>query len=192
MNSPSLVAFAGSTRRGSFNRAILATAAAAAERAGASVDRIDLGDCPLPLFDQDLEASQGLPDAARELKRRFLQADGFILASPEYNSSLSPLMKNVIDWCSRSETEDEPPLAAYDGKSALLLAASPGPLGGLRGLHSLRAVLQNIGVTVHPDTLAVRSAHERIEDGELVDDRWRQKVETLAEEYVGFAARLAN
>lgn len=192
MPSPQLVAFSGSTRKGSFNSAILRYAANAANGAGAEVDLVDLRDFELPLFNQDLEAESGLPEAARELKAKFLRADGFILASPEYNSAFSALMKNTIDWCSRAESDDEAPLAAYAGKSALLLSASPGALGGLRGLYSLRSLLQNIRVTVYPDMLAIGAAHQVIgSDGSLTDSKWDGKIKNITESYVAFALKLA-
>lgn len=193
MKSPKLVAFAGSSRKGSLNQAILNVAATAASAAGADVDIIDLRDYDLPLFSQDLEDEHGLPEAAKQLKVKFCRADGFILASPEHNSAFSALMKNTIDWCSRAESDDEPPLIAYAGKSALLLSASPGALGGLRGLYSLRNLLQNIQVTVYPEMLAVRSAHEAVdENGTVTDDRWAGKIKSLAEAYVAFSGRLAG
>jgi chromate reductase, NAD(P)H dehydrogenase (quinone) len=193
MTSPTLVAFSGSTRKGSFNSAILNAAVAAARSAGATVDHLDLADYTLPLFNQDLESADGLPEAARELKAKFRAADGFILASPEYNSAFSPLLKNTIDWCSRAESDDEPALAAYAGKSALLLSASPGALGGLRGLYSLRSLLQNIQVTVFPEMLSVRAAHEVMDDnGGLSDEKWLAKIKWLTANYVAFAGKLAG
>lgn len=193
MTAPHLVAFSGSIRQGSYNSAILKAAVNAARDTGAEVDLLDLRDFELPLFNQDLESEGGLPDAARQLKARFIKTDGFILASPEYNSAFSALMKNTIDWCSRAESDDEPPLSAYAGKSALLLSASPGALGGLRGLYSLRTLLQNIQVTVYPEMLAVRSAHQVIgADGSLTDAQWSGKITKLAHAYAAFAARLAG
>ncbi len=193
MTQPKLVAFSGSTRQGSYNTAILKAAVNAASEAGAEVDLLDLRDFELPLFNQDIEAGGGLPEAARQLKARFRRADGFILASPEYNSAFSPLLKNTIDWCSRAESDDEAPLAAYAGKCALLLSASPGALGGLRGLYSLRILLQNIQVTVYPEMLSVRSAHQVIgADGNLTDAQWSAKIKNLTEAYVSFAGKLAG
>jgi len=191
MPVPKLLALSGSARRASLNRAVLSTAAIAASGAGASLTVVDLNDFPLPLFNQDLEDSEGLPEPAKRLKNLFRGADGFLLASPEHNSSYSALLKNTIDWCSRAESDDEPPLAAFAGKSALLLAASPGPLGGLRGLFALRELLQNLRVTVYPEILAVRSAHELIENGAVTDAKWAARIGDLARDYVTFAGRLA-
>lgn len=192
MSTPTLIALAGSARRDSLNRAVLATAVEAAREAGATVPLIDLNDFPLPLFNQDLEDAEGLPEAARRLKALFRSADGLLIASPEHNSSYSALLKNTIDWCSRAESEDEPPLSAFAGKSAVLLAASPGPLGGLRGLFALRELLQNLRMTVYPEMLAVRSAHKIVADGAVKDQAWAAKISGLAKDYVAFASKLAG
>lgn len=192
MPSPKLIALSGSARRGSLNRAVLSTAAIAASSTGAKITLVDLNDYELPVFNQDLEDAEGLPDAAKRLKALFRAADGFIFASPEHNSTYSALLKNTIDWCSRSENDDEPPLVAFAGKSAVLLAASPGPLGGLRGLFALRELLQNLRVTVHPEMLAVRSANEVIKDGVVTDAKWAKKIGDLVKDYVAFAGKLAG
>ncbi|MDF1657374.1 MAG: NAD(P)H-dependent oxidoreductase [Verrucomicrobiales bacterium] len=191
MSTPKLIAFSGSSRRGSFNTSLAKAAAEAASASGASVEFVDLADYSIPLFNEDLEAESGLPEGVKTLKSKFIAADGFIIASPEYNSAFSPLMKNTIDWCSRAESSDEPPLAAYSGKSALLLAASPGALGGLRGLYAMRTLLQNISITVYAEMLAVRSAHEVFsETGEVKDERWGGKISKLTSSYVDFAGKL--
>ncbi len=182
---PTLLALAGSTRRGSFNGRLLDAAVAMAETLGAVVDRVDLSADPLPLFDQDLEAASGLPESARALKVRFGAAQGFLFASPEYNSSLTPLMKNVIDWMSRSESEQEDPCAVYQGKVAAVMAASPGGLGGLRGLVHLRAILGNIGVLVIPSQVAVASAFKVLpEAGGIPDPGTEGRVRTVVTELV--------
>lgn len=193
MTAPKLIAFAGSTRKGSLNRAIATAAAEAASAAGAIVEWIDLAGYELPIYNGDLESESGIPENARALKAKFRDADGFVIASPEYNSAFSPLLKNTIDWCSRAETGDEPPLAAYTGKTALLLAASPGALGGLRGLYALRTLLQNIGVTVFPEMLAVRSAYDVVgESGKVEDERWKEKIESAAKAFVSFTGKLTG
>lgn len=167
--APRILAFAGSLRKESFNRKLLEIAVAAAREAGATVTVVDLADYPLPIFDQDLEAGGGTPDAARKLKQLFLEHDALLIASPEYNSSITPLLKNTIDWVSRS-APGEAPLSAYVGKTAALIAASPGALGGLRGLVHVRAILGNIQVLVIPDQIAVPTAHEAFNpDGSLKD-----------------------
>ena len=122
-STPSIVAFAGSTRAGSYNFKLVQVAARGAELAGAGVTVVDLRDYRLPLFDQDLEAAEGLPEKALELQSVMLEHDGLLIASPEYNSSITPLMMNTIDWVSRP-ADGEPMLAAYQGKVAAIMAAS--------------------------------------------------------------------
>ena len=155
MITPRILAFGGSLRRDSYNQKLVAIAAAGARAAGAEVTLITLRDFPLPLYDQELEDAEGLPPAAKKLKQLFREHHGLLIASPEYNSSITGTLKNTLDWVSRVETESEPPLEAFAGKTAILCAASPGAWGGLRGLVHLRAILGNIGVTVLPDRKSV-------------------------------------
>ena len=103
MNPPKILAFAGSVRKESFNRQLLPIPVAAARAAGAEVTLIELADFPLPLFDQDLEERDGLPANARKLKDLFKSHSGLLLACPEYNSSITPLLKNTLDWISRQD-----------------------------------------------------------------------------------------
>lgn len=188
--TPKILVFGGSLRRDSFNQKLAAIAAQGAREAGAEVTLIALRDYPLPVFDQDLEAAQGKPEAAARLKALFLEHDGLIIASPEYNSSVTAALKNAIDWVSRADRDDEPMVVAFSGKSAVLCAASPGGLGGLRGLVHLRAILGNIGVTVLPDQVAVSAAHQAFkEDGSLVDEKQEERVKQLG---AGLARHLAK
>ena len=170
MSIPRILAFGGSLRRDSFNQKLAAIAAAGAREAGAEVTLITLRDFPLPLFDADLEDASGLPEAAKKLKALFREHDGLLIASPEYNSSVTAALKNAIDWVSRQESDDEPALSALTGKTAALVSASPGALGGLRGLVHLRAILGNISITVLPQQIAVSKAHEAFNaDGTMAD-----------------------
>ncbi len=190
MATPTILAFAGSTRAGSFNKKLIRVAAAAAREAGAEVTLIDLRDLPLPLFDGDLEDAGGLPENAIKLKALLRAHDGFLISSPEYNSSITGVLKNAIDWASRAETDDEPSLVAFRGKAAALLSASPGALGGLRGLVHLRAILGNIGVIVLPDQLALGSAHEAFDEfGALKDARKAGQVAGIAGGLAKFLAK---
>jgi NAD(P)H-dependent FMN reductase len=125
MTTARILAFAGSARRSSYNKLLVRIAARGAVRAGGDVSIIDLVDYELPLFNEDLESDEGTQENAVKLKQLFLEHDGLLIASPEYNSSISPLLKNAIDWVSRP-AEGEPPLAAYTGKVAVLMSASPG------------------------------------------------------------------
>jgi chromate reductase, NAD(P)H dehydrogenase (quinone) len=173
-----ILAFAGSERKESFNRRLVKIAAAGAERAGAQVTVIDLADYPMPLFNQDIEAESGIPQHARLFKQLLIDHDGFLIASPEYNSAFSPLLKNAIDWASRSEKSDEPPLVAYKGKMAVVMATSPGNLGGLRGLVFVRMLLANLGILVLPNQIAVANAHQAFDDEGLLIDKNQQAAVT--------------
>jgi chromate reductase, NAD(P)H dehydrogenase (quinone) len=187
---PRILAFAGSTRRESFNKKLVAIAAQGAREAGAEVTLIDLKDFPLPLFDQDLEAEQGMPENGKKLKKLFIDHDGLLIASPEHNGSFPAILKNTIDWVSRP-APGEPSLAAFRGKVATLMSASPGALGGLRGLLHVRSILGNIGVIVLPDQIAVAKAHEAFQpDGSLVDPKRQAGVEGLGKTLASFLAKL--
>ena len=180
MVTPRILAFGGSLRRDSYNQKLVTIAAEGARAAGAEVTLIALREFSLPVFSEDLEAAEGLPAPAKRLKQLFLEHHGLLISSPEYNSSISGALKNTIDWVSRAETDDEPTLAAYIDKTAVLCSASPGNLGGLRGLVHVRAILGNIGVTVLPDQVAVSKAHEAFRsDGSLADEQLAARVKFL-------------
>jgi len=186
-----ILAFSGSSRRESFNKKLLAIAALGAEEGGANVTLIDLADYPMPVFNQDLEDEKGIPKNALEFKRLLTNHDAFIIASPEYNSSFSPLLKNVIDWASRTESDTEPPMEAYQGKMAAILAASPGALGGLRGLVCLRMLLSNLGVAVLPDQQTIPRADKAFNgDGLLIDDKKQNAVKALGRKLTLMAGKL--
>src|SRR5277367_38947 len=142
---PKILAFAGSTRKESFNKKLVKIAADAARAAGAQVTYLDLREIPMPLYDGDLETEQGIPENAKKFKTMLLAHDGLLISAPEYNSSISGVLKNAIDWASRP-LAGEAPLACFAGKAATLMSASPGALGGLRGLVIVRSLLSNIRV----------------------------------------------
>lgn len=179
MSQPTILAFAGSIRRDSYNKKLIRIAVRGAEQAGATVTLIDLADYPLPIYNGDLEAESGLPDNALALKRLFLDHRGLLLACPEYNSSITPLLKNTLDWVSRT-AEGEGPLACYKGKLVGLVSASPGALGGLRGLVHVRAILGNIGCLVLPEQHAINRAGTAFDEhGELRDADQTRQVEQV-------------
>jgi chromate reductase len=190
MSVPRILAFAGSLRKESYNKKLAQIAAAGARRAGAEVTYIDLKDYPLPIFDEDLEKASGLPENGRKLKTLFLEHDGILLAAPEYNSSITAVLKNTIDWVSRP-VQGEPPLACFAGKVATLMSASPGGLGGLRGLVHVRAILGNINVIVLPDQLAIARAFETFaDDGSLKDPKQQAGVEGLGKTLAEFLKKV--
>ena len=182
MAKAKLVAFAGSTRKGSFNKKLIATAAEFARAAGAEVTLVDLADYPMPLFDGDLESEQGLPENAAALKKIFAEADGIILSSPEYNASMTAVLKNTIDWLSRPGAVEG---SVFRGKQGLLLSASPGGLGGLRGLNHIRDVLEALGVMILPGQRAISAAHQAFDDqGQLQDPKLGEAVQGLVGQLV--------
>ncbi len=191
-SAPRILAFAGSLRKDSYNKKLVAIAVKGARNAGAEVTLIDLADYPLPVFDQDLEAAQGLPDSAVLLKAEFKNHDGFLIGCPEYNSSITAALKNAIDWASRP-VPDEAPLACFTGKVAAIMSASPGALGGLRGLVHVRAILSNIHVLVLPEQKAIPNAPEAFDDhGSLKDPKQRQAVLDLGARLAETVAKLGD
>jgi len=186
-----ILAFAGSLRSGSWNKKLARIAAAGARAAGAEVTEIDLRDIPMPLYDGDMEREQGLPPNAKVFKRLLIENQGVLISSPEYNSAVSGVLKNVIDWASRPEP-NEPPLVAFKGKVAGLMAASPGNLGGVRGLAALRSILGNIGVIVIPTQMGIARANDAFDErGELKDERQQSAIESIGAETVSFVTRLS-
>jgi NAD(P)H-dependent FMN reductase len=142
---PKILAFSGSIRRDSWNRKLIQAAVDATRAAGGDVTLIDLADYALPLYDGDLEDREGLPDNALRLKALFKEHDALLIASPEYNSSIPPLLKNALDWVSR-EWQGESGLVPYQNKVAAIMGASPGTFGGMRMLPHLRQILNTLGV----------------------------------------------
>ena len=190
--TPKILAFAGSTREGSFNKKLVKVAAEAARAAGAEVTMLDLRELNLPLYDGDLETSQGLPPGGRNLKDLMLAHQGFLISAPEYNSSISAVLKNAIDWASRP-VPGEKPLECFDGKIAALMSASPGALGGLRMLVHLRAILENVGTMVLPKQVAVSKAHEAFdENGSLKDPAQQKKIQQLCAELTEVIRKLKS
>jgi chromate reductase len=161
--NPKILVFAGSTRAGSLHRKLARTVAADLAQRGLDVTLADLRDYPMPIYDGDLETGSGLPENARAFRKLLAGHDLFVIASPEYNGSFPALLKNVIDWTSRGEP-GERPCAVFRGKTAALLAASPGPGGGSRGLRHLRELLEMIGVTVLPVDVTVPRAFSAFDD----------------------------
>lgn len=189
---PRIVAFAGSTRENSYNKRLVRIAANSARESGADVKLIDLRDFPMPLFDEDLETKEGKNEAARDFKQLLIDSDGILISSPEYNGSLSAVLKNAIDWATRADAGEAPgSLPAFRGKVVSLMSASPGGLGGLRGLVHLRAILGGLGCIMLPAQLAVSSAHDAFdESGNLKNEKQQQQILTQGQELSKFIAQL--
>ena len=185
-----ILAFSGSLRKASYNQSIVAAAAEGAIKAGAEVTVVHLKDYLAPLFNEDLEAEQGMPATAQAFKDLLIGHDGFLIASPEYNSSYSAALKNAIDWASRGK-DGEKPLAAFRGKTALLMGASPGAIGGLRGLVNLRMLLGNLGMHVHPTQQAFSKVHTLMDEhGGVSDEKTLTKCHDLGTQLVQFTTAL--
>lgn len=173
MSPPKILVFAGSIRAGSFNARLAAAAAKELALSGANVTHISLSDFSLPIYDADLERKSGPPQNAVKLKEMICLHQGVFIASPEYNASVTPLLKNTIDWISRVRGEREPALAAYKNRVFALGAASDGAYGGMRALMALRQVLElGCGALVIPEQVAVARASEAFDDrDDLKDER---------------------
>lgn len=190
MPAPRILAFAGSARKESWNKKLVRAAAEGARRNGVEVTVIDLADYPLPIMDEDLEAREGLPANAKKLKELFLAHQGILISSPEHNSSVTALLKNAIDWVSRP-VPGQPRMACFVGKTAALVSASPGALGGLRGLVHLRSILGNIEVTVLPQQFALVKANEAFgADGKLKTPEQQAAAEAPAAALAGILKKL--
>ncbi len=187
---PKILAFAGSTRTDSFNKKLVKVASAGANEAGADVTVIDLRDFSMPLYDDDLEKQEGLPTNVLKLKDLMVAHHGFLISSPEYNSSISGVLKNMIDWTSRPR-DGEPSSACHQDKIVGLMSASPGALGGLRGLVHVRAILENMGIIVLPNQVAVSKAHEAFdEQGNLNDKKQEQNMKSIGPKLVQMISKL--
>jgi len=173
-----VLAFAGALRAGSHNRKLLGVAVEAL-RDQADVDRLDLREVPMPPYDGDIEANEGLPEGARAFKLRIAAADALLIASPEYNWSIPGTLKNVIDWASR------PPNNPFKGKVALLMGASPGAYGAVRSVLALRQVLTALGVLILPSTVQIARADQAFDEaGKLKDPKSTALVEKACAELV--------
>lgn len=191
MRQVNLLAWAGSTRRDSYNKRLVVYAARVAEELGARVTVLDLADHVVPLYDADVQHERGLPEAAQTWKAMMIESDGFLIASPEYNHSISGVMKNMLDWVSRREGADEPKLLAFKGKVAGLLSASPGRLGGLLGLRHVREILELVGTVVIPNQYAVAHADEVFDaDGNLTDAAAAERVRGVVADLVRVTGNL--
>ncbi len=179
-----ILAFSGSLRKESYNQQLVEHAAERARNRGAEVTIISLADYPMPIYNQDDEDASGIPVKALAFRELLKSHQGFIIGCPEYNSSITGALKNAIDWASRPK-EGEKPLECFAGKVVALTAASPGGLGGLRGLDHVREILGNIQCHVVPGMVSVASAHEAFDDkGSLKNDRTRGLLEGLMDNLV--------
>jgi chromate reductase, NAD(P)H dehydrogenase (quinone) len=190
MTGPRLLAMAGSTRAGSTNQRLLDLAVAAARDAGAEVTAIRLREFDLPLYDGDLEATD-FPAKADQLRALFIDHDGFLIATPEYNGSISGVLKNAIDWASRPRPgESMVALPAFRGKVAGIMSASISPFGGLRSLMHLRQILGTVQTLVATEQVAVPFADKAFAGAELTDPTPKMLIPLMAARVVFLADAL--
>src|SRR3954469_23272348 len=171
--------FSGSLRKESFNTRLASLAASVLEEKGATVDRATMRDFECPFYDGDVETSQGIPDGAKRLRDRLVEADAYLIASPEYNASMPAVLKNSIDWVSRFRPQ---PLK---GKRGMLMSASPSMVGGNRGLWALRVPLEHLGSPVYPDMFSLAQAHQGfLENGRLKDETLQKYFESTVDCFI--------
>jgi chromate reductase, NAD(P)H dehydrogenase (quinone) len=178
-----ILAFAASLRKGSLNKKLVALAADLARAAGAEVDLADFREFEMPIYDGDVDAGQGPPPGAQQLRRRVDAADAILISAPEYNYSIAGPLKNAIDWVSRARP------MPWRGKSIYLMAAAPSPMGGIRGLWQTRIPLEGCGALVFPDMFALPHAADAFDEAGRLRDA--ALAERLQREVTGFV-RLAE
>ena len=164
MGTARILVLSGSIRSGSHNDQLAGSAVRELSELDCEVTRISLADYPLPIYDGDLEAQDGVPENAIRLARLFHEHDGLFIASPEYNGSLSSLLKNTLDWVSRVSSHKGEPIMPYRGKVAALAAASPGAMGGITMLYHLRDILVRLGTLVVSEQAAIGDAGSAFDD----------------------------
>jgi NAD(P)H-dependent FMN reductase len=191
MSQPIIVAFAGSNRQGSLNRAALSLAEAGARQAGAQVLSINLRDYPMPLYDAEFHQANGVPESVRQMRELLRPAAALFVASPEYNSSITPLLKNTIDWLSQSVADGAGAGGGrmpFDGKVVGLLGASVGGFGAIRALPHVSFIFSNLGSIVLP-VVAVPAADKLFHaDGSIANERQARGLEDLGVRVAKFAA----
>lgn len=173
-----VLAFTGSIRENSFNKRLINEAACFARQMGANVTVIDLKDYPMPFFNQDLEAKEGMPLMAKQFRKLMTESDVILIASPEYNASVSAVLKNAIDWASRGENGGAS-REAFKGKKFAIMATSPGSGGGARGLKHLRTILEDIGGTVIPLQVVVSHAYNAFDETGSLNQKSKMELQKL-------------
>ena len=187
MPAPKILVMSGSIRTGSHNTRLAALATKELTLLDADVTRISLQDYPLPLYDAEHDAREGQPASALQLKHMIMAHHGVFIASPEYSASVTPLLKNAIDWVSRAYP------AAWRGKPGLLLSAAPSPVGGNRGAWAARVPLEVTGAILHPDVFSLPAADKAFDEtGALTDAKMAARLDKVVAGFVAFAGALAK
>ncbi|MBS3649689.1 NAD(P)H-dependent oxidoreductase [Pseudaminobacter sp. 19-2017] len=187
-----ILVFAGSIRTGAYSGKTADAAARELAVQGALVTRISLADYPLPIMDQDLEREQGVPENALRLARLFAGHDGVLIATPEYNGSIPPLLKNAIDWVSRVRKDGGRPVNPFDGKAAALCSSSTGHFAGIRAINHLRAVLVQLRMEVISPQVSVPQGKDAFDDnGDFREERLREGMRRLCTTLIERAGMLS-
>jgi NAD(P)H-dependent FMN reductase len=187
MPIPKILVLPGSTRIGSHNVKLAALAAKELTLLDVDVTRISLADYPLPIYEADLEVRGGQPANALKLKQMIMAHHGVFIASPEYSASVTPMLKNAIDWVSRVRERGDPTYAAFKGRAFAISSASPGRIGGLRSLMALRQILElGCGALVIPEQVSIQRAESAFDDMDNIADagtasQFRTQLERLVE-----------
>ncbi len=176
-----IIGFAGSLRTGSYNKKALWVALEGAKEAGAEIEEVDLRALDIPAYDEDIEDTKGLPESIKNLKEKIDKADALIVASPEYNNSISGVLKNVIDWVSRKGEEDTTP---FKGKPTALLTASTGRYGGLRAALVFRTIARGIGLYLMNEEVQVTNAGDVFDGDEIVNERVEKQLKDLGKNLI--------
>lgn len=177
-----VLVFSGSTREDSVNKKLAKEAADIAKQSGAAVTVVDLRDYPMPFYDGDIETQKGMPEGAKRLRNLMKESNAMIIATPEYNGSLSAVLKNAIDWASRSE-QGQPSQDAFKGKRVAIMSASPGKGGGSRALNHLRVIIKNVGGEVLDSQVSIPDAYQAFSaDGSLKNPQTREELKQEIQE----------
>jgi chromate reductase len=188
--TPKILAFAGSLRQESLNKKVVKIAAEGARAAGAEVTVVDLRDFDMPIYDVDRHEKEGFPPGAVKFQDLMLEHTGLLICSPEYNGSMPGGMKNIIDWVSRKRDPEQKMYAAFEGKVAGIMSASPGSFGGLRCLAHLRGVLTIATVHVIPLEIAVTFAEQKFDGDTMTDEKTKKLLEKLGASVAGAIGKL--
>lgn len=187
---PKILAFAGSGRSKSYNKLLLKVAASGAIEAGVEVNFFDFKDFPMTIYDGDFADQHFFDPNAKKFKDALRQHQGLLIASPEFNNSLSGILKNALDWATIPE-DGERPFDVFRGKVAGLLSTSPGSMGGIRGLEHLRSILSNIQVMVQPEQFVVPfSTRAFDEDGNLLNEQQQNNAKNIGKRLAEIVLRL--
>jgi NAD(P)H-dependent FMN reductase len=190
---PKILVFAGSIRAGAYSGKTADAAQRELAAQGADVTRISLADYPLPIMDEDLEKEKGIPENAFKLARLIASHDAVLIATPEYNSSIPPLVKNTIDWVSRVSRDNGKPLKPYPGKVVAICSSSDGHFAGMRSAIHLRAVLSHIQMEVIAPQVSVPNGADAFdEDGNFKEERLRKGMTRLCRSLIEHARLLST